>query len=112
MKKRKDDSDRRDEAEFREMLGGHLASWDEAIDPPDLDVAGLVREHRTQLRGKQRIERLAFSVVSLLLVAGLLLLWQSSAVLFIVLQALVFAAAGGFMIVTGLLVNRERRGRS
>jgi Family of unknown function (DUF5345) len=113
MKKRGDDADM--EQAFQELLGGHVEKWDASIEPPPMNedaFSRMVVERKEELRRKQRSERYLFGLVSAFVLGGMLLLWQSSFVLFAVLQAFVFAAAGIFLIVGFRRSKREDGGRT
>ncbi|QHW33123.1 hypothetical protein GZH47_21495 [Paenibacillus rhizovicinus] len=110
MKKREDDAGQ--EQMFQELLGGQVEMWDEAIVPPPMNeeaFARLVREGREERRRRQRLERYAFWFISAIVLCGMLLLWQSSLLMFAVLQAAVFAGGGVFLVFGFIRTSKSRR---
>ncbi|WP_219838772.1 DUF5345 family protein [Paenibacillus sp. R14(2021)] len=99
------------ERTFGDLLWGHVEKWDHAIEPqvPSVEaLSQLVRERKGQLRSRMQSERLVFGLISLVLLSGLLLVWQCSILLFAVLQSVVFAAAAGFLVLASTLGRKER----
>jgi hypothetical protein len=84
------------DAEFRSLLDEHLRRWDETITPdvpaPE-QLERLVAEHKLSLRRKLRRELMLLWGIGVFVLSGLLLLWNSGAVLFASVQVGALAAA-------------------
>lgn len=112
MKQRKDDAEL--ERAYQELLGEHVEEWDASIEPPpigDEAFVRLVRDGKELSRRRRRLERYAFWLVSVIVLGGLLLVWQSSLVWFAVLQMCVFGAAGAALIAGAFKFGKARRQR-
>ncbi|REE85392.1 hypothetical protein A8990_112121 [Paenibacillus taihuensis] len=102
------------EQEYRELLAPHVEKWDQSITPPNppalAALTALVGEKNKALRQRYWKELALFWIVSLMVLSVLLLLWQSSIILFAIVQGIAFVAAAVFMAVSGAK-RRERRRR-
>ncbi|AZN43201.1 DUF5345 family protein [Paenibacillus albus] len=102
------------EQQYRELLDPHIKQWDESITPPNppslAALTGLVGERNKAQRQRYWKELALLWLIGALVLSGLLLLWQSSIVLFAIVQGTAFVAAAVFLTVSGIN-RRERRHR-
>ncbi|SEO68495.1 DUF5345 family protein [Paenibacillus sp. OV219] len=102
------------EKDYRELLDPHIEQWDQSITPPNppslATLTALAREHNKALRQRYWKELALLWLIGALVLSGLLLLWQSSIILFAIVQGTALVAAIAFLAVSGIN-RRERRRR-
>lgn len=101
------------EHEYSELLAPHVEKWDQSIIPPNpptlAALTSLVGEKNKALRQRYWKELALFWIVSLMVLSVMLLMWQSSLILFGFVQGAAFVAAAVFLVVSGAKRSERRR---